>query len=159
MPWQVKKNQNYFHFVCCVCFIYCFYLLYVNTLSIGASAASLTYPLDVIRVRQATFNDIKGPIDAIKRIHGESGIHGFFRGWVPTVMSLGPFIACNFATFDYLKSNFIKDGDTKNANSFLVLALGAGSGLFAQSICYPLDTVRRNMQVYYTIRLFSLFFI
>jgi len=113
----------------------------------GATAATLTYPLDVIRVRQATFNDIKGPIDAVSRIYGESGVHGFFRGWVPTVFSLGPFIACNFATFDYLKATFIKDGNTKNANSLLVLGLGAGAGLFAQSVCYPLDTVRRNMQM------------
>ena len=107
----------------------------------------MTYPLDVIRVRQAVYNDIKGPLDAISHIYGESGIHGFFRGWVPTVMSLGPFIACNFATFDYLKTTFIPDGDTKNANSLLVLGLGACAGLAAQSVCYPLDTVRRNMQM------------
>jgi len=113
----------------------------------GATAATLTYPLDVIRVRQACFNEIKGPFEASRLLYKEGGIISFYKGWTPTILSLAPFIGINFATFDQLKSTFIPDGDTKNASSILVLGLGAAAGLFAQTICYPLDTVRRNMQM------------
>ena len=111
----------------------------------GATAATLTYPLDVIRVRQAVIKDIKGPIDSIRNILAEGGITMFFKGWSPTVLSLGPFIAVNFATFDYLKATWVADGE--KPSSLKILGLGACAGIFAQSCCYPLDTIRRSMQM------------
>lgn len=114
---------------------------------IGATAATLTYPLDVMRIRQAVYNDIRGPIDSFRSIYAEGGVRCFFKGWTPTLMSLTPFIAANFATFDYLKAKYIPDGNTKDASAMLVLALGAGAGLTAQTFCYPLDTIRRSMQL------------
>lgn len=114
----------------------------------GATAATFTYPLDVMRVRIAVYKDLNGPIDAIRDIYREGGMRYFFKGWTPTVMSLAPFIATNFATFDYLKSVFIPDGNIKQASTGLVLGLGAMAGLFAQTVCYPLDTVRRSMQIH-----------
>jgi len=61
--------------------------------------------------------------------------------------ALGPYIGVNFATFDYLKQTFLPEGNVKGSNSLVVLVLGATAGLFAQSVCYPLDTVRRVMQI------------
>lgn len=113
----------------------------------GATAATITYPLDVMRVRQAVYDDIKGPVGAIKNIYGEGGLRCFYKGWTPTLLSLAPFIATNFATFDALKTWYIGDGDQKNASTLAILGLGACAGLFAQTICYPLDTVRRSMQM------------
>merc|ERR1712113_758005 len=113
----------------------------------GATAATLTYPLDVMRVRQAVFDDIKGPIGAIRNIYAEGGVLCFYKGWTPTLLSLAPFIACNFATFDALKSWYVGDGNVKDASTLAILGLGACAGLVAQSICYPLDTVRRSMQM------------
>jgi len=57
------------------------------------------------------------------------------------MLSVSPFIAINFATFDVLKQRFT------NHSTVNVLLLGAASGLFAQSVCYPLDTVRRRQQM------------
>jgi len=111
----------------------------------GATAATLTYPLDVLRVRQAVYDDYTGMWQASKAIYKEGGLLGFFKGWVPTVLSLAPFIAINFATFDYLKSNFIDPNE--KPNPLKTLGLGACAGLFAQTICYPTDTIRRNMQM------------
>lgn len=109
----------------------------------GATAASLTHPLDVMRVRLATQRELKGWGDCIRSIAAESGLRGFYKGYAPTVMSLAPFIAVNFSTFDYLKTNFGGDKD----NPLKILFLGGVAGLTAQSICYPLDTIRRRMQV------------
>jgi len=113
----------------------------------GATAATLTYPLDVMRVRQAVYDDIKGPLDAIRNIYSEGGIRCFYKGWTPTLLSLAPFIATNFATFDALKAWYIGDGNPKDAGTLPILGLGACAGLFAQTVCYPLDTVRRSMQM------------
>eukprot|EP01083_Nonionella_stella_P000691 1961_1 len=113
----------------------------------GATAATLTYPLDVMRVRQAVYDDIKGPLDAIKNIYSEGGVRCFYKGWTPTLLSLAPFIATNFATFDALKTWHIGDNDPKDASTLAILGLGACAGLVAQTICYPLDTVRRSMQM------------
>lgn len=114
----------------------------------GATAATITYPLDVMRVRQAVYDDIRGPLDAIRNIYGEGGVRCFYKGWTPTLLSLAPFIATNFATFDALKSWYLgADGNAKEASTVAILGLGACAGLFAQSVCYPLDTVRRSMQM------------
>merc|ERR1719411_1424229 len=60
-------------------------------------------------------------------------------------MSLAPFIAINFSTFDWLKSTYISPDE--KTNPLKILALGGVAGLTAQSICYPLDTIRRRMQI------------
>lgn len=109
----------------------------------GATAASLTHPLDVMRVRLATQKELKGWSDCIKSISAEAGIRGFYKGYAPTVMSLAPFIAVNFSTFDYLKTNY----GGENPGPFRILFLGGVAGLSAQTVCYPLDTIRRRMQV------------
>jgi solute carrier family 25 phosphate transporter 23/24/25/41 len=103
-----------------------------------------------MRLRQAVYEDIHGPIQALRSIWSDGGVRALFKGWTPTVLSLGPFIAVNFATFDYLKSQFTTydaKGQAERVSVLTTLALGASAGIFAQSICYPLDTVRRNMQM------------
>ena len=69
-----------------------------------------------------------------------------FKGYVPTVLSLAPFIGMNFAVFDTLKKTFLpKEKGPKN--QLATLGLGGLAGIIAQSICFPLDTVRRRMQM------------
>jgi len=109
----------------------------------GASAASLTHPLDVMRVRLATQRELKGWGDCVRSIVQEAGVKGFYKGYCPTVLSLAPFIAVNFSTFDYLKTNYGGESDSP----LRILALGGIAGLTAQTMCYPLDTIRRRMQV------------
>lgn len=112
----------------------------------GATAASLTHPLDVMRVRLATQTELKGWGDCVKSIIMESGPKGFYKGYVPTVISLAPFIAINFSTFDFLKTNYGPDENCAYP-AIRILALGGVAGLCAQTMCYPLDTIRRRMQI------------
>ena len=73
---------------------------------------------------------------------------GFYRGYTSAVLSLSPFIAVNFTTFDVIKTAYFGDmspAQIKKQNPFLNLVFGAASGLVASSVCYPLDTVRRRM--------------
>jgi len=117
----------------------------------GITAASLTYPLDLIRIRLATNRDpaVAGFLTQGKSIVKEGGsLLALYRGFVPTLTSLGPFIAINFAVFDTIKTNMMPaEINSEIARAMYILAFGATSALISQSICYPLDTVRRRMQV------------
>jgi solute carrier family 25 phosphate transporter 23/24/25/41 len=119
----------------------------------GIAAASATQPLDVVRIRLQTDPDVKGKVSiAVRAMWNEGGVRTFYKGWTPAMLSLAPFIAVNFATFDSLKSWWYGDGkctkeELKARNPLVVLSLGALSGIVAQTICYPLDTVRRRMQM------------
>jgi len=117
----------------------------------GVTAASLTYPLDLIRIRLATNQDpaVAGFLSQGRSIVSEGGsLLALYRGFIPTLTSLGPFIAINFAVFDTIKTNGMpKDINSEFIRALYILGFGATSALISQSICYPLDTVRRRMQV------------
>lgn len=106
----------------------------------GICAASVTQPLDVIRVQlqTSTDNNIKSSISSILK---HNGLRGLYRGYIPTICSLSPFIAINFTAYDTLKSY------NTSESKFSFVLLGGISGLVAQSICFPLDTIRRRMQI------------
>lgn len=110
----------------------------------GAASATVTQPLDVMRIRLQTEDSCKTFREAIIHIHKESGTRGLYKGYTATIMSLCPYLAINFAIFDTLS----KKTETPNL-PFPVrnMVLGAASGLVSQSICFPLDTMRRRMQV------------
>ena len=65
----------------------------------------------------------------------------------PVLLSLGPFIAINFATFDQLKHIVHSQSPELQSSTLVTLGLGAAAGLFAQTVCFPLDTIRRRMQL------------
>lgn len=108
----------------------------------GAVAATFTQPLDVIRVRLQTDAMVKSFGDATRAVYAEKGFRSLYKGYSPTLLSLSPFIAINFACFDSLRAGYNPHG-----SSSLNMLFGAASGALAQSVCFPLDTVRRRMQV------------
>jgi solute carrier family 25 phosphate transporter 23/24/25/41 len=98
----------------------------------GATATTVTHPLDVIRLRLSIDRELKGIVycshhcmqycnsnacatayqsigsaDAFSSLMREGGVRTLFKGYAPTLLSVSPFIAINFATFDFLKSNFM----------------------------------------------------
>jgi solute carrier family 25 phosphate transporter 23/24/25/41 len=56
-----------------------------------------------VRLRLAVQPELKGTTDAFKSIWAEGGAKAYFKGLTPTLISLSPFIAINFATFDTLQ--------------------------------------------------------
>jgi solute carrier family 25 phosphate transporter 23/24/25/41 len=119
----------------------------------GIAAASVTQPLDVVRIRLQTDPTVNGKVGiAVRSMWAEGGIKTFYKGYTPAMLSLAPFIAVNFATFDTLKTWWYgtkkcTKEELRERNPLVVLSLGAAAGIFAQTVCYPLDTVRRRMQL------------
>mmetsp|Transcript_29048 Transcript_29048/g.57024 ORF Transcript_29048/g.57024 Transcript_29048/m.57024 type:complete len:395 (-) Transcript_29048:151-1335(-) len=114
----------------------------------GMAATTVTHPLDVIRLRLSVEKELKSAFDAGRQIMLEGGVRSFYKGYVPTLLSLSPFIAINFAAFDWLKKLYNPSEDPSVKIPVPVtLVLGGAAGMFAQSLCFPLDTVRRRMQL------------
>jgi len=101
------------------------------------TATTVTHPLDVIRVRIATQPELRGIGHAASSMVAEGGARVFYKGYVPTVLSLTPFISINFATFDYMKSSYMEWRKAEKIGSVPTLAMGAASGLIAQTVPHP----------------------
>ena len=112
----------------------------------GMSAALVTHPIDIIRIRIQTQKNVNNINSAIKNIYYENGIKNFYKGFKPAILSITPFIGLNFAIYDSLKYYHSYNPILKDP--YISLCIGGISGLIAQTICYPLDTIRRRMEVY-----------
>ena len=62
------------------------------------------------------------------------------------MIGIAPYIAIKMATFDALKSHFLPD---KNVPHFdlINLACGAVAGMVSMTATYPLDLVKRRIQL------------
>lgn len=102
-------------------------------------------------------NSIRGIIRTIFR---EEGVFGLYRGIGPTLAGILPYAGLKFYVYQSLKQYYwaqktqapaVSPRNGVNSSQRLpvpvMLAFGAGAGLVAQTLTYPLDVVRRRMQV------------
>ena len=156
----------------------------------GATATTLTYPLDLMRARYAASGTVAlstpsgggfvkpamkvgasasqtGAVpgmSVVSNILRQEGIRGLYGGLTPTLVGIIPYAGISFATFETLKGTWRKRAKAKaesagevwdpdaNAGAAQMpvttrLLFGGLAGLFAQSMTYPLDIVRRRIQV------------
>uniref|UniRef100_A0A061SE49 Solute carrier family 25 (Mitochondrial phosphate transporter), member 23/24/25/41 n=1 Tax=Tetraselmis sp. GSL018 TaxID=582737 RepID=A0A061SE49_9CHLO len=113
----------------------------------GMTATALTHPLDTVRLRLALPNhEYRGTVDAIRTMVRAEGLGSLYKGLAPTLVGIAPYAALNFASYDLLKSIVYSDPGRQQSTPTNLL-LGASAGTVAATICYPLDTVRRRMQM------------
>lgn len=67
----------------------------------------------------------------------EGGIGGLYRGIIPTVAGVAPYVGLNFAVYESVREYFTPKGE-KNPPWYRKLAAGAVSGGVAQTCTYPL---------------------
>ncbi len=121
----------------------------------GIIAMSATYPLDMVRGRLTVQADgsaarYTGLGHAVRTIVREEGPLAFYRGWLPSVIGVVPYVGLNFAVYETLKDLSIKQAGLKDETELGVvtrLACGAVAGSVGQTVAYPLDVVRRRLQV------------
>lgn len=113
----------------------------------GMTATALTHPLDTVRLRLALpAHPYTGMTNAFITISRTEGPIALYKGLAPTLVGIAPYAALNFACYDLAKHWFYGGTDRKQ-NAVSNLAIGAVSGTFAATVCYPLDTIRRRMQM------------
>lgn len=113
----------------------------------GGLATTATYPLDLLRTRFAAQGSEKvyaGLLAGIRDISEHEGPRGFFRGLTAAVSQIVPYMGLFFASYETLKLPLA--GLSLPAGSGDALA-GVLASLFSKSAVFPLDTIRKRLQV------------
>lgn len=115
----------------------------------GITAASATYPLDLVRTRLAAQKSLvyyQGMGHTLRTICRDEGFFGLYKGMGATLLGVGPSIAISFTVYEILRSYW----HTKRPNDsteMVSLACGSLSGMASSTATFPLDLVRRRMQL------------
>lgn len=142
----------------------------------GVTSVFFTYPLEVIRVRLAyeTRTTARTGLWGIcRRLYREptttsavgGGLANFYRGFSPTVLGMLPYAGISFLTHD-VTGDWLRRGPLAKwttvaemdeggrhggrrptLKAWAELVSGGTAGLVAQTASYPLEVVRRRMQV------------
>ncbi|KAF2808102.1 ADP,ATP carrier protein [Mytilinidion resinicola] len=125
----------------------------------GITSVTFTYPLDIVRTRlsiqSASFADLQKASGRklpgmwsilVTMYKTEGGFSALYRGIIPTVAGVAPYVGLNFMSYETMRVWFTKEGD-KDPNALGKLGAGAISGAFAQTCTYPFDVLRRRFQI------------
>ena len=128
----------------------------------GITSVVFTYPLDIVRTRLSIQTASFEGLEKAKRAPGhkppgmwsllvtmfktEGGLPALYRGIIPTVMGVAPYVGLNFMVYEWARQLFTPAGQS-NPDALGKLAAGAISGGIAQTCTYPFDVLRRRLQV------------
>ncbi|XP_016485110.1 uncharacterized protein LOC107805565 [Nicotiana tabacum] len=115
----------------------------------GITAASVTYPLDLVRTRLAAQRNVlyyRGIWHALQTISREEGIAGLYKGMGATLLGVGPNLAISFSVYDTVRS-YWQSRRPEDSTVLVSLACGSLSGVASSTVTFPLDLVRRRMQL------------
>ncbi|CAI8594632.1 unnamed protein product [Vicia faba] len=126
----------------------------------GGTAVIFTYPLDLIRTKLAyqvvspTKLNVSGILnneqvyrgirDCLSKTYKDGGIRGLYRGVAPTLFGIFPYAGLKFYFYEEMKCHV---PDDYKKGIMAKLACGSVAGLLGQTFTYPLEVVRRQMQV------------
>ncbi|KAL3640675.1 hypothetical protein CASFOL_015643 [Castilleja foliolosa] len=115
----------------------------------GITAASVTYPLDLVRTRLAAQRNAmyyQGIRHALHTICRDEGFLGLYKGMGATLLGVGPSIAISFSVYESLRSSWhCRRPD--DSTVLVSLVCGSLSGIASSTVTFPLDLVRRRMQL------------
>jgi len=118
----------------------------------GAVSVIATYPLDLTRAQLAVLKMKKGKSSsnvgfgaALLNNFRDRGVIGLFRGITPTLLGILPYSGLAFSFNEQAKRK-IQNMTGRDLTTIERMKSGALSGLFAQTITYPLEVTRRRMQ-------------
>ncbi|KAF7831022.1 mitochondrial substrate carrier family protein B-like isoform X2 [Senna tora] len=97
----------------------------------GITAATATYPLDLVRTRLAAQTNViyyRGIWHALRTISKEEGLFGLYKGLGATLLGVGPSIAISFSVYETLRS-FWQSNRPNDSTVLVSLACGSLSGI------------------------------
>ncbi|CAL9187946.1 unnamed protein product [Musa hybrid cultivar] len=115
----------------------------------GITAASMTYPLDLVRTRLAAQTNTmyyRGISHALYAICRDEGIRGLYKGLGATLLGVGPNIAISYSVYETLRSHWQVERPY-DSPVLVSLACGSLSGVASSTVTFPLDLVRRRKQL------------
>ncbi|PIA54565.1 hypothetical protein AQUCO_00900851v1 [Aquilegia coerulea] len=115
----------------------------------GVTSASATYPLDLVRTRLAAQTNVmyyRGIAHALRTICRDEGFLGLYKGLGASLLGVGPSIAISFSVYETLRTSW-QLRRPQDSTVLVSLACGSLSGIAASTATFPLDLVRRRMQL------------
>ncbi|XP_033630466.1 mitochondrial thiamine pyrophosphate carrier-like [Asterias rubens] len=135
-------GKPFFHFMC------------------GGLAGSLStvvcQPIDIVRTRFIAQGEPKlynTSLEAVRLMYREAGVRTFFRGLVPTMIQVFPLAGFQFgfyALFKHVWEFFLPvhvDASVHETTAVKSFTCGAFSGICAKTVGYPLDLLKKRLQV------------
>uniref|UniRef100_A0A1D1Y488 Mitochondrial substrate carrier family protein B n=1 Tax=Anthurium amnicola TaxID=1678845 RepID=A0A1D1Y488_9ARAE len=123
----------------------------------GIIAMSATYPMDMVRGRITVQTEkspyqYRGMVHALTTVYRQEGFRALYKGWLPSVIGVIPYVGLNFAVYESLKDWLVKSKpfglvEDNELSVTTRLACGAAAGTVGQTVAYPLDVIRRRMQM------------
>ncbi|KAI8356709.1 mitochondrial carrier domain-containing protein [Choanephora cucurbitarum] len=132
----------------------------------GITSVMMTYPLDLVRVRMAYEVNRPDVWQTFQKIYREPAaarfqLLNFYRGFLPTVVGMTPYAGVSFWFYHIITQSFrhhpllkpytrvnLDDQREKPAlRTWAELTCGGLAGLVAQTSSYPLEIIRRRMQI------------
>ena len=126
----------------------------------GICGTVLSHPFDVVRTRIISQSEPRTYFNtrhAISCMAKNEGFSSFYRGFLPTIMQIMPFSGAQFASYhffkklwaqrynsDHLTVQLISDLHLNIQSSFVC---GAVSGTLAKLLVYPLNLVKKRLQM------------
>lgn len=116
----------------------------------GTFGMFLTYPLDIIRAHVTVAEGTsKGIMATARSIYLENGFRSLYRGLGTTLLTVAPFVGVQQSAYGSVKTFATsKNNGLGLSPSFLLfLVCGGLAGMAAQTVVYPLDMLRRRIQM------------
>jgi solute carrier family 25 (mitochondrial phosphate transporter), member 23/24/25/41 len=129
----------------------------------GMVATLVTHPLDTLRLRMAVDPAAKSLPLAIGLLAAEGArggvgagggkgvgfgaVRAFYRGLGASLVGIAPYMAIELSTFDLLAGVGAGVGAGAGAGALPPFARGLMAAGLATTLCYPLDTARRRVQL------------
>jgi solute carrier family 25 (mitochondrial phosphate transporter), member 23/24/25/41 len=120
----------------------------------GMVSVAVSYPWDFVRGRlttqgEGTIRQYKGIMDAFRTIAKEEGVATLYRGVGVSVVGIFPYMGTNFAVYGTMREKAAASlGVTEpNLPGWVTFLIGGIAGASAQTVAYPFDLLRRQIQV------------
>lgn len=112
----------------------------------GCVSTLITYPFDLLRTRlvanrERTLQRMSG---TIADIYKKDGLHGFFHGIRPAMLSVASYTGIMFWNYELAREYSAE----YNQIPFIEGICGFIAGSSSKALTFPLDTIRRRSQVY-----------
>ncbi|CAD8127889.1 unnamed protein product [Paramecium sonneborni] len=114
------------------------------------------YPLEVLRVKLTVdmshcnkTSMYSGFIDCIKKTYNFQGFSGFYQGFIISSCGIIPYLGISFLVHDQLRDYIPQQHkpDLSLIQLAKFIGIGSISTIIATALTYPIDTIRRRIQI------------
>lgn len=116
----------------------------------GAIASAIANPTDVLKVRMQSASDVayssqrKSCAQYFQQIYKEEGVHGLYRGVVPTAQRAMVVAGVLLPSYDFFKAQFLQSG-LMSDTMFTHICASFLAGLMGTAASNPIDVIKSRM--------------